>query len=189
MTDTVTIALTANDPSNQTYDQGRPLLPGMASESSVSVTGSGGTPGVIDIIQPDEMTAESPVTWSFQPPEEGWGASTKLTALVFGLCGSGTSAIPSHEIFKAVSGPILRDADNTWAQPIGTNDGFTYMLAPTANSWTLTVVWEKVNATGRVQPAQVAGNSPYLCTKFRCYFFTMNFGLWYVDPEFDLCPK
>lgn len=130
-----------------------------------------------------------------------WQNNTYLVALVFGIQlieplsgapSSWTASFSPAEMLKPSSGSTLQPSSHTWADNVNTVSGsaFTYLVPPPPDNgnWKLDVKWPKVKGSGLVKSYKNA-DKPALALKYRAYCYTTSFGLWYVDPELDLCPQ
>lgn len=120
-----------------------------------------------------------------------------------------TCTFEPSSIFSSQSG--LTPSTISWASSSGSVFGgpsrayvdgssFTYLVDPPSGgiipitgsgstySWSLTVDWDQVEAS-TLAVSYPTSSQTALALKYRLYCFSGVFGLWYIDPELDLCPQ
>lgn len=139
-----------------------------------------------------------------------WQANTYLVALVFGIqMIQPEPGAPTSWSSSLAFGPIDLLSTNTqpygnsrlmassysWSDNAGALPGtaFTYLVPPPLqdpadDNWLLSVIWPNVTTSGFAKSYRKA-TLPALALKYRAYCYTTSYGLWYVDPELDLCPQ
>ncbi|MEM8963573.1 MAG: hypothetical protein AAGD38_18975 [Acidobacteriota bacterium] len=205
-----TIALTLSGSAFQS-----PSLPGNAPSTSslkIDVDGTLHDPSSVtsSLLNAMTKTPQSLIwTWNKASDAGSWADSTYPVAMVFGmkLINSAVGApskppmTPSN-IFKTPSSVQLSEKIS-WADNTGIVSGtsFTFLIDPSYKTatggprWSLGVDWSNVTAsnlaTSHVTPpgSSQPSKKPSLVLKYRIYCYTTSFGLWYVDPEVDLCPQ
>ena len=169
-----------------------------------------------DLLQPSDGATKQTVQWKWTTHSTGsgdWRGKTYPVAMVFGirLVQVSKQVVKNAPAKPKVSPTSLftlpkgegqlipstiswaDDSKEGWAasKEIIKESSFTYLIPPKTASWSVQVTpanWTNIKATG-LAVSYSAKPRQALVLKYRIYCYTTTFGLWFVDPEFDLCPK